>query len=95
MKNKDILNFIDPKEIINEEIKKILELQQDVISRDKITLENQMTMFGTAIELNRISKETPEIYNKYEFKADELWNKWFEKNQTMLENNLEISIKPN
>ncbi len=87
MKNIDILKMVDKTEIIDATINLILNLQEETINNEEITLKDQMAMIGTAVELNRISDLYPKIFQRYEDKANKLWDIWYQKNSEFLAKN--------
>ena len=85
MKNKDLLNMFFKNHLIEEMIKQMFEIQEQILNSKEITFENQLIMTGTAFEFSRIINDFPEIFTKYENKAEENWDKWNKKNDEFAE----------
>ena len=86
MTNNDLLNLLNPKNVEEETLKKISEIQERIIAKDNndISLEDQLIMMGSAVQLNAIL--TPETFTKEELKKydeqfQEIWERWYLKNQ--------------
>lgn len=92
MKNKDLLNMFFKNHLIEEMIKQMFEIQEQILNSKEITFENQLIMTGTAFEFSRISNDFPEIFTKYENKAEENWDKWNKKNEEFAEARLKIDF---
>lgn len=86
MTNNDLLNLLNPKDVEEEILKKISEIQEKVIAKDNISLEDHFLMMGSAVELNAIL--TPETFTqeelkKYDNQFQEIWERWYQKNQNI------------
>lgn len=78
MTNNDLLNLLNPKDVEEEILKKISEIQEKVIAKDNISLEDHFLMMGSAVELNTIL--TPETFTdeelkKYDNQFQEIWER--------------------
>lgn len=97
MTNNDLLNLLNPREIEEETLKKISEIQERVIAKDNndISLEDQLIMMGSAVQLNAILNPetfTDEELKKYDEQFQEIWERWYQKNQDIAKMELVESL---
>lgn len=97
MTNNDLLNLLNPREIEEETLKKISEIQERVIAKDNndISLEDQLIMMGSAVQLNAILNPetfTDEELKKYDEQFQEIWERWYLKNQDIAKMELAESL---
>lgn len=86
MTNNDLLNLLNSKDLEEEILKKISEIQERVIAKDNndISLEDQLIMMGSAVQLNAILNSetfTDGELKKYDNQFQEIWERWYLKNQ--------------
>lgn len=97
MTNNDLLNLLNPREIEEETLKKISEIQERVIAKDNnnISLEDQLIMVGSAVQLNAILNQetfTDEELKKYDEQFQKIWERWYQKNQDIAKMELAESL---
>lgn len=97
MTNNDLLNLLNPREIEEETLKKISEIQERVIAKDNndISLEDQLIMMGSAVQLNAILNPktfTDGELKKYDEQFQEIWERWYQKNQDIAKMELVESL---
>lgn len=97
MTNNDLLNLLNPREIEEETLKKISEIQERIIAKDNndISFDDQLIMMGSAVQLNAIL--TPETFTdeelkKYDEQFQEIWERWYRKNQDIAKMELSESL---
>ena len=70
----------------------LIELMEEIIA-DEVTLKNQMAMIGIALTLSDFSSKIEKMFSKekseeIDNRAQEIWEKWYSKNQKFTKDNI-------
>ncbi|MGL5595875.1 MAG: hypothetical protein ACRDDH_18220 [Cetobacterium sp.] len=89
MKNRDVLETLKKcgkEQLAKELISQIFELQKEILDKQEPRdLKDTMAMIGTAVELNNLSVDYPEVFKKFEAIANKNWGLWIEKSNEFIE----------